>query len=125
MTSLIDTISALTETNACQAERILQLEAALRSSEPLWMLCCGLTVLEIAMLQVLLRFDWASHDQLLLGMYGHGEEGRDRYNIRPLLSHLRRKLVSHGVTIETVWGVGYMLPAASKAKLRAIMGAVT
>lgn len=33
---------------------------------------------------------------------------------------MRRKLRSHGITIETVWGRGYRLPAESKKRLEEI-----
>jgi DNA-binding response OmpR family regulator len=40
-----------------------------------------------------------------------------------LVFQMRRKLLAHGIQIATVWGQGFLMPEASKARARELMEA--
>ena len=103
-------------------ERIRDLEAALAqlTNMPAVPLALKLTPKEASMLAALLRRHSANKEQLLAEMYAHRYHGDDLPEIKIVdvfVCKLRKKLAPHGIKIETMWGVGYVLPMESRVAL--------
>jgi len=66
---------------------------------------------------ILLKRELVTKIQALDALYGHLPE-QDEAKIKIIdvfVCHMRRKLKPFAIEIETVWGQGYRMPAASKA----------
>lgn len=76
------------------------------------------TPLETAMLATLLRRDQITKEQLHMVIeQNRPTPGQDETNpkmVDVMICKLRKKLRPHDVTIETMWGTGYLIPAADR-----------
>lgn len=112
-------VEALEEERDRLLGRIDQLEEALGVTflAPLgW----GLTPAQSAVLGVLLTRELATKNAVMAALYR--DLGRDEPEpkiVDVFVCHLRKKLGRVGLKIETVWGQGYALTAATKAAIRA------
>lgn len=93
--------------------RVLEELVGIRIDVPL---VFGLTAHEAVLFGLLLRRDLVTKEMAMVGLYG------DRPDLDPEIKIIdvyickaRKKLKGFGVEIETVWGRGYRLSAASKA----------
>ncbi len=80
----------------------------------------GLTVNQGKIMQVMAKNDVVTKDQLMFALYEGGIESYDRDpKILDVYVHkINRKLASHGIRIENVWGRGRRLSAESKRILK-------
>lgn len=78
--------------------------------------CFKATKLEAAILAVMLRRNEVTKQQLHIVIEQNRQtEGRDETDpkmVDVLICHLRKKLKPHKIIIETVWGIGYLIPVA-------------
>lgn len=126
MTSPTDFKVALLEKQNCKLreeieerdETIRQLRAELSGPDELPGWLPHLTGRESDFLRVL-----ASRDRLLtkealyVAVYGSTDNGPDLKIVDVIICKLRRKLIDHGIIIETVWGQGYKLDRDSRQLL--------
>lgn len=89
--------------------------------------CFKATRLEAAILALLLKRSEATKQQLHTVIeQNRPTEGRDETDpkmVDVLICHLRKKLRGHGIEIETVWGLGYLIPPAGRDTAVAILTA--
>ena len=124
MTSEADTISALRETNATLRETVEQLRDALALRTDFAALGY-FTRQESVILSAIMRWDVASHEQIMQALYaGRSSDRPSDAIISVRVLHLRHKLDPHGVTIGNVYGRGYRMPPEHKAKLRMLMNGI-
>jgi DNA-binding response OmpR family regulator len=108
--------------NELLRDRVAQLEDAMGLGfmpPPEW----GLTRSERLLLGVLMAREIATKNAVMAGLYGM--DVRDppfEKIVDVLISKLRKKLVPHGITIETRWGEGHFLSPAMKSRVRAAVG---
>lgn len=101
--------------------RVEQLEAAMgmRVITPLeW----RLTPMQMRVFGVLLSRELATKHAVMAALYR--DDGRDEADpkiVDVFVCHIRRKLKSFGVPIETIWGQGYRLTPAAKDRARELM----
>ena len=78
-----------------------------------------LTEQQRRMLRCLLRYERCSDEILFLASRGRGSktECGSQSLVGALVHHLRKKLRPHGLVIYSIWGFGYALSPASRAKL--------
>ncbi len=106
-------------------DRVTELEEALGMSLPVppgfrgpysrnraWQLICGLA-----------RRGTLTRDQAMIVLYGdrHEDERPDTRVIDVLLSQTRPWLRERGITIETIWGVGWTLDRENRARAQALI----
>lgn len=76
------------------------------------------TRLEAAILSVLLKRSEVTKTQLhLVVEQNRPSEGREETDIKMvdvIICHLRKKLSRHGIKIETIWGIGYLVSPAQR-----------
>lgn len=86
----------------------------------------GLTQSESKVFSLLIERDMANRDQLLSAlMHGRGADAEPHRKIVDVyLCKIRAKLKPFGIEITSVWGRGYMIDAANKAKIAGYLGAV-
>ena len=86
----------------------------------------GLTGAETKVFSLLIERDMANRDQLLSAlMHGRGADAEPEKKIVDVyLCKIRVKLKPFGIEITSVWGRGYMIDAANKAKIAGYLGAV-
>lgn len=98
-------------------EIIRQLRAELVGPQllPEWL--PHLTPKEAEFLRVLAGRDAVTRDGLYLSVYGQSDDGPDVKIVDVIICKLRRKLVDHGINIETIWGRGYRLDRDSRQLL--------
>ena len=77
----------------------------------------GLTKKEAAVLKALTGRDRCTKDYLLDAMYGVTEEAPGIKIIDVFICKLRAKLKPHGISISTIWGVGYELTPETREAL--------
>jgi hypothetical protein len=72
---------------------------------------------------MLLKRDFVTHDALYVVLYAARPEcdWPDARIVDVQISRLRRALRRHGITIKTQWGEGWLMSAADKARVRAVM----
>lgn len=84
------------------------------------------TRLEAAILTVLLKRAEVTKQQLHLVIeQNRPSQGRvetDPKMVDVVICHLRKKLKSHDLTIETVWGLGYLMSAEHRDRALALLG---
>lgn len=107
--------------NEMLRERIAQLETLLcgDAAPPIQL---GLTPSEGLVLGLLMQRDVATKDAVMAVLYRN--RGRDEAEIKIVdvfICKMRRKLKPCEIEIKTLWGTGYALPAASKAKIKAMI----
>ncbi len=78
------------------------------------------TRLEAAILAVMLKRSEVTKGQLHLVIEQNrpsdNREETDPKMVDVVICHLRKKLKVHGLIIKTIWGVGYLIPAADRDK---------
>lgn len=83
------------------------------------------TRLEASLLAVLLRRSEVTKTQLHHVIEKtRPNENRDETDpkmVDVVICHLRKKLKPHGITIKTIWGVGYLIPASDRDTAVAIL----
>lgn len=85
-------------------------------------LAFGLTPQEHRLFGILMTREIISQDHIMAAMYQHlPNEWPSEKVVRVFICKLRRKLVRHDIQIETVWGTGYRITKAAKAKARALL----
>jgi hypothetical protein len=60
-------------------------------------------------------------ETLLQALYGERNDPPTGKTLDALICQLRRKLGVHGIKIVTLWGQGFEIPEASKARARELM----
>lgn len=122
MTLRDDLVRRLEQENDELRERIANLEEliGLRIEVPL---VFGLTTAEAKMLGVLLKRELVSKEMAMTALYGLRTGGAEVEIkiIDVFVCKIRAKLKRFGIVIETVWGRGYLIPQASKAKVFAML----
>jgi two-component system cell cycle response regulator CtrA len=115
-------LDALEDDNDRLRERIAQLEdlMGMNIEVPLeW----GLTGHERAVFGVIMARTIATKDAIMAGIYRDtAKEEAEIKIVDVFVCKIRKKLKPFAIDIETVWGVGYRLSAATKAAVRAQMG---
>jgi len=82
----------------------------------------GLTGHEAAVLGILLNREVVTKQAMLCGLYSARADDAPNIKIVDVyVCKLRKKLAPFGVEVATHWGVGYSMPAGSKALVRAMM----
>jgi two-component system cell cycle response regulator CtrA len=110
-------------------ERIRQLENELKAkigSEMTFPPVMRLTGLETTILSVLMLNPIASHRRISSAIIQSRHERKDVPSdlmVKVKICHLRKKLAPFGVTIETLWGRGYMMSEMDKAKIVELINA--
>lgn len=101
-------------------ERVRQLEQLLRDPiEDMWNL--PLTRSRSRMLGILYRTPGVvTRERMDFALHGM-DSTIDLKCIDVHLSGLRKQIKPHGITIETVWGRGYRLPAESRVRLASLI----
>ena len=61
---------------------------------------------------------------MCVALYGFAEDAPDPKVLDVMLTHIRKKLRPHDVTIETLYGTGYRLTPTMKQKLRDMEGGI-
>lgn len=101
-------------------DQIEVLEQALIGRDPM-PLVLQLTQTENLVLAFLAQRDQATKGQIMTALYGlrpAEHEIPEQKIVDVFVCKLRKKVVPFGITIETVWGIGYALPPQSKQRLR-------
>lgn len=83
------------------------------------------TRLEVSVLSLLLKRAQATKEQLHHAIK-QTRPGENRDEIDPkivdvVICHMRKKLKDHKIRIETVWGLGYLIPTADREKALALI----
>lgn len=117
-----DLVAALEIENESLRERIAALEETLgiRIETPLEL---GLSRQESKVFGILFKRELVTKVQGLDVLYGHLPE-EDEAEIKIVdvfICKMRKKLKPYKIEIETVWGQGYRMPAASKAIAQALL----
>ena len=105
----MEALARLREENEILQERVRQLEDALmpKVNPPDG---CHLSPSELAIYRHLHLGRVASREQLNFLLYSHRRDEPESFHIVDVfVARLRRKLVSHGITIENVWGQGWKM----------------
>lgn len=87
--------------------------------------CLGLTPTEATVFACLAtRPDLATKDQIMTALYAERPGEVPETKITDVfISKVRRKVEPFGIVIETVWGMGWRLPSASRATLNELRAA--
>jgi two-component system cell cycle response regulator CtrA len=123
MTTLRDDyVAALEAENEDLRARIVRLEESMgaRIEAPLEFRFTGQ---ETKVFGILLKRELVTKVQALDALYGHLPE-QDEAEIKIVdvfICRMRKKLEPFDIKIETVWGQGYRMPAASKATAQAML----
>ncbi len=113
-------LEVVEQENLLLRERISALEAILMECERLpveW----ALTQQEARVFGVLVNRELATKDAVMAALYSDrpGEEGEVEPKIVDVfVCKIRKKLKPFGLTIQTVWGQGYALDAATRSQFR-------
>lgn len=99
-------------------ERVRQLEQLTRELDDTVRPAFGLTQDEGRVLAALMRWQIVGKQQLMALLYGHRDDPPGAKIIDQYIMRIRRKLKPHGIVIDTVWGEGWALDEAARAKLR-------
>jgi hypothetical protein len=83
----------------------------------------NLTSTQASFLACMFRRKRMTYGALYTAIYGmrHADDQPDISMMKALACAVRKKLASHGVTIELSWGIGYEMTANSIAKLRTLL----
>jgi Transcriptional regulatory protein, C terminal len=82
------------------------------------------TRLEAAILAVLIKRNEVTKRQLHAVIEQTRDTGRDETDpkmIDVVICHLRKKLGKHTITIQTVWGIGYLMPLKDRERAIAML----
>lgn len=118
-----DYIAKLEQENELLRERVRQLEQLLGMSfeaPPIF----GFTPSEGVMFGMLLKNKIVRKEALLDGMQRGRPHNVEIKIVDVLICKMRRKLKPYGISIETQWGNGYFLNAASKQAAQSILDQV-
>lgn len=123
---MMEDVAALRETVAIQAEEIalLRRELSLQPSlerVTLAVRVFGITLSQAQILVALCSGRLMSRDALYDAYTGHRCDDRDIKIVDVFVSKMRPALKAKDVEIETIWGLGYRLSAASKVRLHALL----
>ncbi len=101
-------------------EKVCQLESIIGMDQP-FPVYFSLTPQENRLLGALLKMPTVSKSAAMLALYSDRiSDVPDQKIIDVFVCKLRAKLKPYEIIIDTVWGVGYSLPRASKEKILAI-----
>jgi len=114
-------IEAVERENDDLREKVRQMERLIMADDPLpieW----GLTVTEEKVLRCLIARNLASKEAIHYALYGSmGEDGAEIKIVDVLVCKLRPKVLPFGIEIETQWGRGYQLTAASRDVIKSAL----
>jgi DNA-binding response OmpR family regulator len=116
------------ETLEAECERLRfeveELRAVLFGADLVLPLEWRLTAMQTRMFGVLLARERVSRPQLMSALYGLRLDGEipDEKIVDVQIFHMRRKLKPFGIEIANVWGQGYALDAATRARFSAARG---
>ena len=82
----------------------------------------GLTNREAAVLTVLARREWVSRETVIAALYSDRTDPPGYNLVAVHVCRIRTKLKPLGTTIKNIWGVGYSLDAATRARLKCSAG---
>lgn len=88
--------------------------------------CFKATRLEAAILAVMLRRNEVTKQQLHLVIEQSRPEGREETDpkmVDVIICHIRKKLKKWDLAIETIWGIGYLIPAPDRERAVAVLTA--
>lgn len=114
-------VTALETENDVLREKIIELEEliGLRIETPLML---GLTGQEAKLFGILLKRDLVTKAQGMSALYSDRPNGEAEIKIVDVfVCKMRKKLKPFDIEIETVWGQGYRMTAASKANAAALL----
>lgn len=84
----------------------------------------GLTPKETQVLAVLMRNATCTKRAIMAALYDLGADDPPEIKIVDVfVCKVRKKIEPRGVLIETIWGQGWFIPAASKARARELIAA--
>ena len=116
-------VEKLEDENDELRERVRQLEELCFGTTALMPAELELTGSESRLLAHLLAAPHATKDSLLAAIYSARPDDPPEIKIIDVfVCKVRKKIRPFGLDIQTVWGQGYLMPPASKAKLRTMMG---
>lgn len=104
-------------------DRVASLEAAMmgEATPPMEY---GLTAHEGRLLGMLITREQCTKEQLLAGIYSARADDPPEIKIVDVyVCKIRKKLKPFGIEIETLWGVGYRIAPASKARIAEALAA--
>lgn len=114
-------VTALETENDVLREKIIELEEliGLRIETPLML---GLTGQEAKLFGILFKRDLVTKAQGMSALYSDRPNGEAEIKIVDVfVCKMRKKLKPFDIEIETVWGQGYRMTAASKANAAALL----
>lgn len=114
-------VQTLEAENELLREKIVALEEAMgmRIEAPLML---GLTSHETKLFGILLKRDVVTKEAAMSALYGDRPNGEAEIKIVDVyICKARKKLKPFGIQIETIWGRGFRMPAASKAQAAALL----
>jgi hypothetical protein len=85
----------------------------------------GLTRAEAVILVQLLERGHVEREPLRAAMARDGSPAVTSKNLSVVASTLRRKMAAHGVVINTLWGAGFTLDEAARARVRKLLESAT
>lgn len=111
-------IDWLREENISLTDEVKELRRMLRGGDNLFRFN-DLTKSENIILQVLMENRFTTRTTILRALYaGDGREPRGERIVDVFLQRIRKRLRPLGVEINTIWGQGFEIPEASKARVR-------
>jgi two-component system, cell cycle response regulator CtrA len=120
MTITLGYVKALELQNDKLREKIVTLEEMLgRHVEAPLML--GLTKQESKLFCALVKRDIVTKESAMDALYRDKPNSAEVKIVDVFVSKIRRKLRPYDISIETVWGRGYLMPGPSKLKVAALL----
>lgn len=112
--------------------RLTLLTSSLQTDEQLQIACARVfkaTRLEAALLAVMLKRNTITKKQLHQVVEQNrpspGMPETEEKIVDVVICHLRKKLKPHDLMIETIWGIGYMIPLSHREKAVALLAEVS
>jgi two-component system cell cycle response regulator CtrA len=103
--------------NVMLRERVAALEAELIEARPLpieWQL----TAQECRVFGTLVNRELATKSAIMTALYHDRDDEAEEKIVDVFICKIRKKLKRFNIEIKTVWGQGYCLPAAERARYR-------
>lgn len=121
MTLRDEYVIALQAENEALRDRLAMLEETigLRLETPLVL---GLTGQEAKLFGILVKRELVTKEAAMVAIYGNQPNTEVEIKIVDVfICKMRKKLKAYDIAIETVWGRGFLMPAASKANAAALL----
>jgi two-component system, cell cycle response regulator CtrA len=117
---MIDRLAILQAENDQLREQVAMLEAALGADVAL-PLMLGLTEKEARLVACMFSRDRMSKAAAMAALYDVCDNEVEPKVVDVFVCKARKKLLAWGIEVETIWGFGYAMTAAAKARLSALI----